>query len=110
MSHNLWTDANVPLSNYFLFSGQAGSNGIPPASASNLNNFHTYGINIQNDFITFYMDRVVTEQFPTSFPLTPMYLILSCGMGGLAGAVANPSLLPAHVFLQGVNVWSNTPF
>lgn len=75
--------------------------------------FHTYGVNWQSDFITWYWDRVQVLQIPTPPGYnTPMFPHLEncAGDGSFAPVIANTTLLPAYMKVDYVRIWQNLPF
>lgn len=85
---------------------------------SNLTNFdpsvmHSYAVDWQPDFMTFYWDRVQVLQVPTPAGYsTPMFPILQidAGDGSFGGPINNPNLLPATLQIDYVTVWKTRPF
>lgn len=74
--------------------------------------WHTYGVDWQNDFITFYIDRVQIGQYPTpSIYHDPMFPILTIENGDpdWTGPIPGGSTLSPAQF-DYVKVWTEKPF
>jgi beta-glucanase (GH16 family) len=113
VAHNVW---NIPTStglcSWYCYSGGTGSNGLP-STALVQTSYHQYGVNVQSDFITFYIDRVQTDQIatPTGYSTNPLYMVLSIGsFGGTYEGPVNPAQLPCSMLVDYVGVWSQRPF
>ncbi len=78
--------------------------------------FHTYGADIQPDFITFYYDRRRVGWFPNAIPgysdkfNQPMYIMLDLAYGGgyAGNTVSNLLKGPQDMQVQYVRVWQGS--
>jgi beta-glucanase (GH16 family) len=78
--------------------------------------FHSYGVDIQPDFITFYYDRQRVGQLPNAIPGytdkfdEPMYIMIDLAYGGGAPGITAPNQLAAPQDLQVkyVRVWQGS--
>jgi len=78
--------------------------------------FHSFGVDIQPDYITFYYDRERIGQFPNAIPGypdkfdQPMYIMLDLAYGGGAPGISAPNSLSGHQDLQVkyVRVWQGS--
>ena len=78
--------------------------------------FHTYGVDIQADFITFYFDRKRVGQVPNAIPgytdkfNQPMYIMLDMayGQGYSGNNVSNILNHPQDMQVQYVRVWQGS--
>ena len=71
--------------------------------------FHTYGVDKQNDFVTWYVDRIAVASYPASgIPVRPYYIIVSLAMGGNGDVDPDTTTpLPADFDIDYVSVWTN---
>jgi hypothetical protein len=74
---------------------------------------HIYGINWQNDFITFYIDNVQVWQVITptdgSYTTNPCFLYLLSGANYFGTGDPALDMLPAYATLSSVKVWAAKP-
>ena len=115
VSHNVYDVATkTGLSNWYLFSNTSSSNNTLAGSLTDLTQFHTFGADVQPDFITFYFDNIVTERIatPSGYATSGgFYIVLSMGVPGPSSYFGNPNnaLLPCHNYVQWVRVWDKKP-
>ena len=78
--------------------------------------FHTYGIDIQSDYITWYYDRQMIDQIPNIIPTTngtfdrPMYVMVNMAYGGGTN-INNETNLDRNtldLLVQYVRVWQGS--
>lgn len=72
-----------------------------------LRQWHTYGVHIEQDWLTYYIDDVPTVRSPNPTRRgTHWYIILNVGVGGLAGDPPPGAPFPARMGLDWVSVWN----
>jgi hypothetical protein len=101
----MWTPGPPKALNNFIFSYNL-DNPIDPSV------MHTYGIDVQPNICTFYLDRVQVYQFntPPGY-VNPMFWILSYGNGQDEGAgLPVTSTLPSFGLIDYVGQWPHPPF
>jgi len=78
--------------------------------------FHTYGMDIQPDFLTVYYDRMEVMRFPNKIPNVaenydrPMYIMVNLAIGG-GGSTNNQTNFdkgPQDMYVQYVKVWQGS--
>lgn len=73
--------------------------------------FHTYGVDWQKDYITFYYDGQKTVQYATPADMNkPMYMIANLTVGGSwSGNVDANTVFPAKLQIDYIRVYSDLP-
>lgn len=86
--------------------------GVDPPLAMQVPGFdvrewHTYGIHIERDWLTFYVDDVPTARMPNPTPRgSRWYPLLDVTTGGAVGEPSADAQLPAKMGLDWINVWN----
>lgn len=75
-------------------------------------NWHTYGVDWQSDFTTFYIDRVQTGQFTSYNYVNPMFMMLEFTDSSTwpSGNTIVAGSLPTSAQVDYVRVWQTKPF
>src|SRR6185437_5487767 len=72
--------------------------------------YHTYGVDWEPDFITFYFDgqKVFQEATPADMN-QPMYMLTNLAVGGYWPGSVDPSVLPAQMNIDWIRAYSSLP-
>src|SRR5215469_9318569 len=73
--------------------------------------YHTYGVDWEPDFITYYFDGQQVYQTPTPWDMnTPMYMIANLALGGpWGGNVDGSTPFPANMNIDWIRAYSSLP-
>jgi len=90
-----------------LSGGDVGQNN-PVADTSS--GYHTYGVDWEPDYITFYFDGQKIYQTATPADLNqPMYMLTNLAAGGYWPGGVDPSALPAQMNIDWIRAYSSLP-
>jgi beta-glucanase (GH16 family) len=103
---------------YWDSSNSSGDWGYGQSSiqCSMYHNFHTYGMDIQPDFLTVYYDRMEVMRFPNKIPNVaenydrPLYIMVNLAIGGGSSRNNETNLNkgPQDMLVQYVKVWQGS--
>lgn len=84
----------------------SGTNPTHDTTLANVTTLHTYGVDWQTDFITFYIDGTQTFQTPTpaNSKTVPMQMVLSVNIGNPAG---DGTTIPQFMTVKSVGAYVN---
>jgi beta-glucanase (GH16 family) len=87
------------------------NNGQADAVANTSTGFHTFGVDWEPDFITYYFDGKQVYQTPTPSDMnTPMYMIANLAVGGgWPGNADSTTPFPANMQIDFVRAYSSLP-